>query len=374
MFSFSSLFADTIQLKNGTLLTDIKTELSGICLHTQNSLKESNTYPLKELEFIQPEPLDRHSLDDDDIRAASYFLSNSGFQLENPKEKPILAILQPNGLKDKEAQDLTNTLTGSIQEIGVFQSNDNEKLNRELKASNCKEKDCLKILKALQIDFIMIYEVEKLKEGYVINTHFYKNREEERLFSESAFIPFAGSEAKKTYSLKVSGKVLKHWKKLKLKPEEKAKTQVNYLLRSALLPGWGQYSKGETWKSVLFFTGTLYLAYTLYNNSENYNTAKNNYNSQSFLPALGGNAVAKSALFLYTANLKDIANHHADSGNQNLMLLLGIYALNLFDAHYSPVPRLPGEKEGICIQYLPQKPSFNFQAESHLGISYSFKF
>ena len=116
------------------------------------------------------------------------------------------------------------------------------------------------------------------------------------------------------------------------------------LWRSAVLPGWGQYRSGQTWKAAGMLGGTLVSLFLVSRARSDYLAAEREYNSTSSLAILfpsDRESIPLTLLNLVQSGaIQDRQNEAAGRGQLFLGLLGGVYLYNLIDAAFfgRPVP------------------------------------
>ncbi|HNO24344.1 MAG TPA: caspase family protein [Leptospiraceae bacterium] len=116
--------------------------------------------------------------------------------------------------------------------------------------------------------------------------------------------------------------------------------------KSAVLPGWGQFARGDKIRGVLYGTaffaglGALASSYSQFNHSrENYISKRN----QDLLFSTNQVAYGQFGLLSYmnTQHAKSEIQNHANTGNLIQFGILAFYAWNLFDAYFLSKPKDP---------------------------------
>ncbi|HMY67072.1 MAG TPA: DUF5683 domain-containing protein, partial [Leptospiraceae bacterium] len=155
------------------------------------------------------------------------------------------------------------------------------------------------------------------------------------------------------------------------------------LLRSAVLPGWGQYYKNQKWKSAFIFFGVLGAGGFLYNSYNSYHSSENKFhslNTQNTLLTASAQHTQLSALWFYTQS-QSVRSDIRSSGNQITSvsaLLLGLYIYNLADAYFSAQAKptawneLNEKRNGFQIGFSREQNLY--QTGQSFQMSYQFQF
>jgi len=99
------------------------------------------------------------------------------------------------------------------------------------------------------------------------------------------------------------------------------KSPTGALVRSFILPGWGQLYVGSYWKAPIFFTGAATLTYFIIQNHLDYADYRDKYNKMS-------NKTSTEAL-----TLRNNREFYRDNRDMSAFYLLGVYALAAVDAY-----------------------------------------
>lgn len=134
--------------------------------------------------------------------------------------------------------------------------------------------------------------------------------------------------------------------------EQESTTADSALLRSSILPGWGQWSSGNRYKGAAFMATSLLAGYALYESNRIYRVKSNNLESfanpysQSNLPFTLAGAFPEATIaqlqdpvffFTYRRFFEGPRNRLKEQYSQVRLagsILALIYTANLFDAYY----------------------------------------
>ena len=145
----------------------------------------------------------------------------------------------------------------------------------------------------------------------------------------------------------------------KTNDQRKFDSRKEAILKSALLPGWGQYSNSRKTSGAAFFLGFLASAfYSFYHSRESQNLERDyNYLSSRILTAYPNQSTV--LVFQIDAdNARQRLDRSANRFNNGMTILLGVYVLNLVDvAFFQPKENqslsliLRGETWGVNYVY-----------------------
>ena len=118
-------------------------------------------------------------------------------------------------------------------------------------------------------------------------------------------------------------------------------TQLAVTSRSALLPGWGQFTEKRIFSGIAFPSILIGLAALVSNENKKNHHAVNQYNSLANLILLGGLALNSSEVppppentfLLYFSQLPNAKNSHLGSARNFSYAFIGVYILNILDAY-----------------------------------------
>ena len=113
---------------------------------------------------------------------------------------------------------------------------------------------------------------------------------------------------------------------------------ADYLWRSAILPGWGQYQEDRRIESYTLFTASALLGlYALrsYRSYQDFESARIRNLRFGYYSDIGGNSNFALAFALRAKDYQRRVNRQRENFNFALGLLTGLYALNLADAYYA---------------------------------------
>jgi len=130
----------------------------------------------------------------------------------------------------------------------------------------------------------------------------------------------------------------------KLAQEKKAleatlHAQGKYIWRSALLPGWGQWKKGQKAKGSVLFVASAIALGNWYGNLNKFNKSQADVTAKEnmflFLPALGNTTTLDPLFYLQIKNARNETRSAANATEQASLALAVIYFANLADAWFA---------------------------------------
>ena len=111
--------------------------------------------------------------------------------------------------------------------------------------------------------------------------------------------------------------------------------QSSYLGYSAILPGWGQWQKGEKIKSSIFFTAVVATAWIYNSNLSQIKKSQSDIASKENLMLLIPDPNMDQLLYFQILNSRNDASRAANNAYKASLLLGVVYLINLADAYFS---------------------------------------
>ncbi len=133
------------------------------------------------------------------------------------------------------------------------------------------------------------------------------------------------------------------WENFEVKKKEQSKSadtlRWEVIRRSAVLPGWGQYHRKDSFYRVFSYPLSVSLLASLYYlNYKNNTEAQKRYDKDISILALSQNSISAKAFGVYTyldiTNARSSLDDSFALGNQILFLMSGLYILNILDAAF----------------------------------------
>ncbi|MCB1159253.1 MAG: hypothetical protein H7A25_23875 [Leptospiraceae bacterium] len=277
----------------------------------------------------------------------------STYLLATEEYKVGVLNLDYNGIEEFKAKDFSDKFRKELGKAKIYAElipenkvNTVIDLNRE-RLKGCKGISCTILIgKLLKLDKIVDGNISKKEDGSFIIRFFVINIKEKRVEFSKSFIVKDLKE--------VDDKILSFNKDLKnhsLGIDTRQKSNMKYLWRSAVFPGWGQHYDNRHTSGYVY--NTLFVGSFLYYyfKRKDFLDKKSAYDKTPFF-------MASETLNTYYINTALLENNKApyrlaEKNLNNASILLGlVYITNLADAYY-----LSGEKE--------LKLPFQFQLFSH---------
>ncbi len=359
------VFSDTIKLKNGKVIENVKTEIqSESVIITSNTGK--TTYPKSAVLTIKLKPVSLSK----DVTSSKKEISSSELTAERIRiaellqnqfdwetelgEKPRLAVLNfqaGTGVSSGELDTIIEIITTNLVKTNLFEVVDRqtiEAMKREQEKYNddCKKglKDCTnKLGELVRANRILTGKITKIESRYFINGYIVDPIHNKLDFAESEIATNTSNipVASETFAKKIAGGVMEYYD-----VEYKSKISIqnfSFIKKSAIFPGYGQYSYAaenqvnlQKYKAYTF--GGITAGLIIFNliQYQNYLSDLDKYKeSQTILLLSWSRPVDAVALLNEEEKHQNFIQSKRDS--QSAMLLLAsVYFLNLIDAYFLP--------------------------------------
>ncbi len=343
-------FADTLVLKNGKTLENVRTRLSKEGVTVTSADGKVMNFAKTEIRSIRFRPVvvktnDKKELEQERIRIADTLTETSEWEID-PSQKPKVAVISfqaGKGVTDAEAETILELISTGFVKTKLFLVVDKLTLDQTAKELNCSPRDCSDaIVKKVKAAKVVTGSITKVGSKYFINGNIIDPIKDNVDFAETAVADSTGGfqAASELFAKKAAGGI-SDYTDLVI-GQKGGENKYEALVRSAVLPGWGQYNygvkSGSAWhkgKGIAF--GSLFavsLLHLAYRNGE-YSQAKKDFDSVhgTFLITPFGSG----AELLYFAKDKAAYSHlkTATGDVQNAALFAGfIYVLNLTDSFF----------------------------------------
>ena len=166
----------------------------------------------------------------------------------------------------------------------------------------------------------------------------------------------------------------------KAEKNKKENTDQSFdFLKSAIVPGWTQFSNGHEVKGTLWFLSFVSAAGALSSTVNKLNSSKNSYNTTSNLTFLFPDNLAVIGYLNSRSNYSGYKSE-ADNASKYSGLLAGIYIVNLIDAIFWSAPSKTvhwnDPKEGLQLfSSVNRFSSYNYTAiDKTMSIHYTWRF
>lgn len=344
------ILADTLVLKNGKTLENVRTRLSKDAVSVTSADGKVLNFAKAEVRSIRLRPViakanDRKELEQERIRIADTLTESSDWEID-PSLKPKVAVISfhaGKGVTEAEAETILELISSGFVKTKLFMVVDKLTLDQAAKELNCSPRDCSDaIVKKVKASKVVTGSITKAGNKFFINGNIIDPVKDNIDFAETATADSAAGfqAASELFAKKAAGGISDYTDiGIGLKGGE---NKYEALVRSAVLPGWGQYNygvkNGSSWhkgKGIAF--GSLFavsLLHVAYRNAE-YNKAKKSFDSVhgTFLIAPFGSG---AELLYFAKDKTEYSNLKRATGDvQNAALFAGfVYLLNLTDSFF----------------------------------------
>ena len=394
LFLQTTLFADTVTLKNGKTFENVKANL----LRTEVQFTHEDkllSFKKKEIRSIRLKPvllkppandLERLEYERERVRVAEALQSTTDWEM-SANFKPAVAILQlspGSGVTVAEVESVTNLIRTSLVKTKLFVVLDTSTLTKD-----CSQdvKDCTnKIGANVKLNKVVTGTITKIGNKYYINGNVLDSKKNNTIdFAEKATAdsPEKLEDAAEYFAKKVAGGIMEFWGEAVQAKEQETYANLKYVWRSALLPGLGQWQYSEDKednstknKSYLFGGITILLTANLFfqvQTRDKYQKAYSESHRNFFLSPLGSGA----EILFYSVdndNYSKYEKSHILTIN-SAYILIGFYLYNVVDAFFLGKPYFNFNKETTSRFFLiPSMALVNGSKENNyiLGVNFQF--
>jgi TolB-like protein len=397
----NDLLADKVELKNGKVYENVKAILLKTSLQFMHEEKLL-TFKKSEVKRIKLKPVllkppvtdkEKEEYEAERIRVAEALQNTNEWEM-TANAKPAIVILQfsaGEGIKVNEVETVTNLIRTSLVKTKLFEIVDTSIL---LKDCPKETKDCSKLLPAdVRRNKVITGTVTKLGDNFYVNGNVLDTKKNTIDFAESSSASSVQKleTASETFAKKVAGGIMEYWDEAIIAKDQETYGNVQYLWRSAVLPGWGQIKyasdkeknyakyKGIGFASVfsLLFIHT-YLSYgDLKKEESSYNAFHN------FYIIYPKGSLAEQGLYIEDGRRNQALQDSASQVMSHIYLLGFIYILNVVDSffpekYFAGIGTPTKETQALSIQFLPERHSqFSTQTidkSPYFLISYQWRF
>ncbi|HMV81325.1 MAG TPA: hypothetical protein PK453_24365 [Leptospiraceae bacterium] len=344
-------FADTLVLKNGKTLENVRTRLLKEGVTVTSADGKVMNFAKTEIKSIRFRPVvvktnDKKELEQERIRIADTLTESSEWEID-PSLKPKVAVISfqaGKGVTEAEAETILELISTGFVKTKLFLVVDKLTLDQTAKELNCSPRDCSDaIVKKVKASKVVSGSITKVGNKYFINGNIIDPVKDNIDFAETAVADSTAGfqSASELFAKKAAGGI-SDYTDLVI-GQKGGENKYEALVRSAVLPGWGQYNygvkNGSSWhKNKGIAVGSLFavsLLHLAYRNGE-YSKARKDFDSvhRTFLIIPFGSP----AEILYFAKDKSEYSQlkKATGDVQNAALLVGlVYVLNLTDSFFT---------------------------------------
>ncbi|HMV77784.1 MAG TPA: hypothetical protein PK453_02070 [Leptospiraceae bacterium] len=370
-FSIASISADTVELKNGKIFENVKTVLLKAELQFSFegktlSFKKADVRRVRLKPVLLKTPvteLEKLEYEAERIRVAETLQSASDWEIsKNAKISVAVLNLSPgNGVTVSEAESVTNLIRTSLVKTKLFIIADTS-----LSAKDCPKgtKDCTKVLPAnIKVNKVITGTITKLGKKYLLNGNVLDSKKNSIDFAEKASADSLEKleESSEYFAKKIAGGIMEYWDEAVTAKEQELYANMQYVWRSALIPGLGQWQYGRDkedsfskMKGIGFGITALALAGNLYIQGEKKETAKRNYQSAHnvffLIPAGSGLEILG---FAKDSSSFSEYSKASDGARLSAEVLIIFYIFNIADAFFQGKSLFGAKKQTAGFFFLP---------------------
>lgn len=408
-FSAKNLLADNVELKNAKVYENVK---AGISPTTVRFIFEEKQLAFKKVEVkrIRLKPviskppvtdIEKAEYDAERIRVAEALQNTSDKEIAGV-DKPAIVILQfsaGDGVQLNEVETVTNLIRTSLVKTKLFEIVDTSSL---LKDCPKQTKDCVNQLpQDVRRNKIITGTITKLGKTYYINGNVLDAKKNSIDFAETSSASNVDKldAASENFAKKVAGGIMEYLEEPTKGKEELASANeekknfrnVQYLWRSALLPGWGQIKyatendkKYAKYKGIGFASLISLLSIYTYSSYTDLKKQENSSNSfHNFYLLYPKGSLLEQGLLIEDEKRNQALQDSTREIMAGIYAIGFIYFLNVVDSFF-PEKYFVGfgtpssKTQALSIQFLPEKNSQNlnqgFSNNPYFLFSYQWRF
>ncbi|MCP5499802.1 MAG: hypothetical protein H7A25_07870 [Leptospiraceae bacterium] len=272
----SALLSDTLTLKNGKVIEDVRAKLTETHVHITYSSGRTNEFKkvvvkslkLKPVHWALAQALGQHRkelYEKERVRVADAFMSNTDWVIPED-EKPRLVFIKfqiGTGIPKEKAEMYSNLLKTKITKTNLFSVIDSRSIEKALAGKKCIGSDCAALIPVeLRANKILTGTISRAGTHIFINADVIDIKKQKVDFSESLLIEELSEEGAEEsvefLAKKITGGTMEYLEQQSLKnPYEGKSVKWPMIWRSTLVPGWGQRRDGSNLKAISFFSATV---------------------------------------------------------------------------------------------------------------------
>ena len=161
-------------------------------------------------------------------------------------------------------------------------------------------------------------------------------------------------------------------------PKQTTNWKKSPLLRSLILPGWGQWTKGQKVKSSLFFLGTIFAGAAVYSYDSKYRSIKSDLDTKNTMILFSPGGTTDLFLYSQIQSKRSELSSTGKTADTIPVFLVAFYLINVADAYFSKSsvaanmdnPYLP--KTGLMTNV--SSASIGIQRENYFTVEYQWGF
>ncbi|MCB1159629.1 MAG: hypothetical protein KDK45_19170, partial [Leptospiraceae bacterium] len=264
----SALLSDTLTLKNGKVIEDVRAKLTETHVHITYSSGRTNEFKkvvvkslkLKPVHWALAQALGQHRkelYEKERVRVADAFMSNTDWVIPED-EKPRLVFIKfqiGTGIPKEKAEMYSNLLKTKITKTNLFSVIDSRSIEKALAGKKCIGSDCAALIPVeLRANKILTGTISRAGTHIFINADVIDIKKQKVDFSESLLIEELSEEGAEEsvefLAKKITGGTMEYLEQQSLKnPYEGKSVKWPMIWRSTLVPGWGQRRDGSNLKA-----------------------------------------------------------------------------------------------------------------------------
>jgi TolB-like protein len=391
-FLTSSLLADTVELKNGKLFENVKANLlktelqfsfeGKLLVFKKSEVKRIRLKPV----LLKPPVTDLEKLEyeKERVRVAEALQQTTDWEMSK-NSKISIAILQlspGSGVSVAEVESVTNLIRTNLVKTKLFIIVDTSLLTKDCPKDG---KDCSKLLASnVKINKVVTGTITKLGKKYLLNGNVLDSKNNTIDFAEKATADNNDKleEAAEYFAKKIAGGIMEYWEESVTAKEQEMYANIQYVWRSALLPGLGQWQYGKDKeesfarkKGIGFGITTIILVGNLFYQGQKLNSAKDNYHQTHniyFLVPFGSGLE-------YVGLAKDNSSFSeyqraTNTAKLSAEILIGFYIYNIVDAFFQGKSLFGAKKQTSGFFFFPSKSYANGTKEETYTIGFQYQF
>ena len=357
---FFASHADILTFKNGKVLENVKIlKISKTAVEV--SLDGKNTsYPKSLLKGLRLKPVvikttsgekNKEEYEKEKIRIAESLQQAVDTEIDQERKLrvAVLNFRAGTGVEAGEAETIAELVTNSLVRTKLFIVVDKSTVEKAIKdnAALCATGSCdnASLGSFLNSSKMITGTVTKIGKKYFINGNIVDNKKNQIDFAETAEAenPDKFPEAADYFAKKAAGGIT-DYADIGFSSTDKENKSVTgnsnlpYLARSAVVPGWGQWKKRDKVKGVVIFSSTILgLGFLLKANldfAQNKNTFEKS-NSLGYLSFVSSTSGIGFYSYLQTSEARSALETNANQIRSASLFLLAVYIYNLADAYFA---------------------------------------
>lgn len=391
-FLTTNLLADTVELKNGKLFENVKANLlktelqfsfeGKLLVFKKNEVKRIRLKPV----LLKPPvtELEKLEYEKERVRVAEALQQTSDWEMSK-NSKISIAILQlspGSGVSVAEVESVTNLIRTNLVKTKLFIIVDTSLITKDCSKDT---KDCSKLLPAnLKINKVVTGTITKLGKKYLLNGNVLDSKNNTIDFAEKATADNNEKleEAAEYFAKKIAGGIMEYWDEAVTAKEQETYANIQYVWRSALVPGLGQWQYGKDKedsfarkKGIGFGITTLILVGNLFYQGQKRDNARDEYqtiHNVYFLVPFGSGLeyigfIKDNSSFLEYQRATNTARISAE-------VLIAFYLYNVVDSFFQGKSLFGAKKQASGFYFFPSKSYAYGTKEETFTVGFQYQF